>query len=63
MRVEQVKAKKIIDGKEWKLTLGGNLNGTKSKAEKIAKKMRKMGYNARVIKTKTRYDIYYREKR
>lgn len=41
---------KIIDGKEWKLTLSGNVSGTKSNAEKTAKKMREMGYNARVIK-------------
>lgn len=41
---------KIIDGKEWKLTLNGNVSGTKANAEKTAKKMREMGYNARVIK-------------
>ena len=41
---------KIIDGKEWKLTLSGNVSGTKVNAEKTAKKMREMGYNARVIK-------------
>jgi hypothetical protein len=41
---------KIIDGKEWRLTLSGNVSGTKSNAEKTAKRMREMGYNARVIK-------------
>jgi hypothetical protein len=35
---------KIIDGKEWKITLSGNVSGTKANAEKTAKKMRDMGY-------------------
>jgi hypothetical protein len=41
---------KIIEGKEWRLTLSGNVSGNKSNAKKTAKKMRDMGYNARVIK-------------
>jgi hypothetical protein len=41
---------KIIEGKEWKLTLSGNVSGTKVNATKVAKRMREMGYNARIIK-------------
>lgn len=34
---------KIIDGKEWKLTLNGNVSGTKANAEKTAKKNARYG--------------------
>ena len=43
---------KIIDGKEYRLTLSGNVSGTKSNANKTAKRFRKDGYSARIVKTK-----------
>ena len=42
---------KIIDGKKFNLTLSGNVSGTKINAEKTAKKMREMGYSARIVKS------------
>jgi len=42
--------KKIIDGKEYRLTLSGNVSGTKVNAIKTAEKMRKLGYSARIFK-------------
>jgi len=42
---------KIIDGKKYNLTLSGNVSGTKINAQKTAKKMREMGYSARIVKS------------
>ena len=42
---------KIINGKKYDLTLSGNVSGTKINAEKTAKKMRELGYSARVVKS------------
>ena len=46
------KKTKIIDGKEYKVLIGGYSQDRKSTAQKKAKKLREQGYSARVISRK-----------
>ena len=46
------KKTKIIDGKEYKVIVGGYSSDRKSTAKKKAKKLREQGYSARVISRK-----------
>lgn len=48
-----------FNGKQYHFWAAGG-TGTKSHAQSVAKDLRRRGYNARVVKVKAGWQVYYR---